>query len=76
MPDYATLTPAEFKEARQTLGLDALQAADMLRFAATSDQARRNAISRVETGRAPLSPERTELLRAYLAGYRPADWPG
>ena len=69
------MTPDQFKQARQSLGLSAVEAARVLRFGASSDQAARNAISRIETGVRDLDAARAELLRAYLTGYRPDDWP-
>ena len=63
------MTPAEFREARQTLGLDQSQEADVLGYGA---QAR---ISEIERGARAPSASVLRLLRAYLDGYRPADWP-
>ena len=63
------MTPAQFKEARQSLGLTPPQAADLLGYGS------RTRISEVEHGRKAASASVILLLRAYLAGYRPADWP-
>ena len=63
------MTPAEFRQARQTLGLDQTQAAALLGY---SSQAR---ISEVERGIRNPGESVTRLLRAYLDGYRPNDWP-
>lgn len=69
------MTPAQFKQARLTLGLSTTQMADMLRRNASTPNAGRNYISRVETGRAPIVPLVAAMVRAYLSGYRPGDWP-
>ena len=69
------MTPAEFKEARQTLGLSAVQLVAMLRRPVSSDQAARNFVSKCERGVMPVPADTAELLRAYLWGYRPDDWP-
>lgn len=62
------MTPAEFKLARQTLGLSADQAAMVLDYGA------RSRIYELEGGTA--IPARVErLMRLYLAGVRPDDWP-
>jgi transcriptional regulator with XRE-family HTH domain len=63
------MNPAEFKEARQSLGLDQRQAADLLGYG--------NAvrISEIEVGKRNPSASVLRLLAAYVDGYRPADWP-
>jgi len=63
------MTPAELKAARRTLGLTAKQMAALMDMTVEG-------VYRVEsaTGRKP--PVRyVKLLQAYLAGYRPDDWP-
>lgn len=69
------MTPAEIKQARQALGLSAIEFARALRFSSASEQGLRNRTSEIETGRNPIDAARAELLRAYLSGYRPNDWP-
>lgn len=67
------MTPSEIKEARQSLGLSQKQMADMLD---TDPRVIRSveAPDGATTHRAPaVRVER--LLRAYMAGYRPDDWP-
>ena len=64
------MTPAQFKQARQSLGLDPVQAARLLGYGS------RSRISEIENGRRNPSEAVVMLLRAYLAGYRPDDWPG
>lgn len=67
------MTPAQLREARHTLGLSVAQMADMLDTDPLSirrmemDQDRK-------TARAP-APRMIRLMVAYLAGYRPDDWP-
>lgn len=64
------MTPEEFKQARLSLGLTRQSDA-----AALLGYSRQASISDIETGRAPPSPAAVRLLRAYLDGYRPDDWP-
>lgn len=67
------MTPDEIKAARHQLGLSLAQLADLLD---TDPQT----IRRLEldpedsTARKP-APRMVRLIRAYLEGYRPADWP-
>ena len=63
------MTPAEFREARQTLGLNQSQMAAMLGYNASSR------ISEVEAGRRPLPVEKLWLMQAYLGGWRHEEWP-
>lgn len=56
-------------ESRKALGLTQEQAAKMLGYGAKSR------ISEVETGARNASESVLRLLRAYIDGYRPADWP-
>lgn len=62
------MTPAELKQARQSLGLDQHQMAAMLGLGAQTR------ISEIENGK-PTSQSVIRLMRAYVAGYRPDDWP-
>lgn len=63
------MTPTEFREARQKLGLDQVQAAKLLGYGAAPR------ISEIERGTRAPGASVVRLLRAYLDGYRPADWP-
>lgn len=63
------MTPAELKQARKTLGLTPQQMADMLGYGA------KTRISEIENGKANPSAAVIRLLHAYVAGYRPSDWP-
>jgi len=63
------MTPTEFKEARQSLGLDQMQTAQMLGLS------RKASVSDMERGAKAITDQTARLMRAYIAGYRPADWP-
>jgi DNA-binding transcriptional regulator YiaG len=67
------MTPDQLKQARQSLGLTQSQLAAMLD---TDPRAVRAMESDPSTSkhRKP-APRMVRLLRAYLAGYRPDDWP-
>jgi len=62
------MTPAAFKAARLSLGLTAAQAAPLFGL---GDQAR---IYNIEAG-ATVPGWHARLMRAYLDGCRPDDWP-
>jgi transcriptional regulator with XRE-family HTH domain len=65
------MTPDEFKDIRMLLGLTQAELARVLGYA------HRNGVAILENAasgrRASAQVER--LMRAYEAGYRPADWP-
>ena len=63
------MTPAEFKQARQSLGLTQTQAATLLGYGNATR------ISEIENGQRNAGAAVVQLLRAYLDGYRPKDWP-
>jgi transcriptional regulator with XRE-family HTH domain len=63
------MTPAAIREARKTLGLTQSQFADLIGY---NDKA---AVSALEAGTRNPSATVILLIRAYLAGYRPPDWP-
>jgi transcriptional regulator with XRE-family HTH domain len=63
------MTPSEIRQARKSLGLT--QAA----FAAVIGYQDKTAVSAIEAGARNPSPQVILLIRAYLAGYRPPDWP-
>jgi len=69
MSSLPQMSAFEVSEARRRLGLSQEQLAYMLGFE------RRHALSSVETGARPLRAPQQRLLEAYLAGYRPEDWP-
>lgn len=66
-------TGPTFREARQELGLTPLQMLAVLGMKATPSM--RSHISQMETGKKAINPAAARLLRAYLSGYRPIDWP-
>ena len=67
------MTPTELKEARQSLGLSVSQLAEMLETDAQS--IRRMEMSQdCSTHRFP-APRMQRLIKAYVDGYRPDDWP-
>lgn len=63
------MTPNEIRDALKTLGLTQRQAAPLLGY---GDQSR---ISDLVCGREKPGAAVVLLLRAYLDGYRPPDWP-
>ena len=67
------MTPAEIKHARHTLGLSV---ADLARLLDTDAQSirRMEQSEGASTFRRP-APRMIRLIRAYLDGYRPTDWP-
>jgi transcriptional regulator with XRE-family HTH domain len=64
------MTPAELRKARHSLGLTQLQAARMLGYGAATR------VAELERGARAPGESVVRLLRAYLDGYRPSDWPG
>lgn len=63
------IAPSEFKRMRLSLGLTQAEAARLLGYSAATR------ISEVENGRAKPGASTVLLLEAYVAGYRPEDWP-
>ena len=63
------MTPSELKQSRQSLGLTQAQLAPLLGY---GDKTR---ISELEVGTREPGGSVVLLMRAYLAGYRPKDWP-
>lgn len=64
------MTPAEIKAARQKLGLTQAGLARVLGYSTPRK------VSDIETGQKKPSASVVRLLRAFLDGYRPDDWPG
>lgn len=64
------MTPAEIRTARQQLGLTQAGLARMLGYSS------RTRVCDLEAGRKVPSESVLRLLRAFLDGYRPDDWPG
>lgn len=67
------MTPHEFGEARRKLGLSCSQLARLLDTDAQTVR-RYEMDEDAATARKP-APRVVRLMRAYLAGYRPDDWP-
>jgi transcriptional regulator with XRE-family HTH domain len=63
------MTPADFRAARLSLGLTQAQLAAVMGY---SGQSR---IAEIETGARNPSHAAQRLMDAYVAGYRPDDWP-
>ncbi|MEH0076049.1 helix-turn-helix transcriptional regulator [Pannonibacter sp. Pt2] len=67
------MTPDQIRSARDVLGLTQHQMAVVLGFE-DHEHTRQN-VAKLERGTKSLDTARIRLLQAYLAGYRPADWP-
>lgn len=65
------MTPAEIKQARASLGLTQDQLAAVVGIGARGKQT----VSAWERGVFAPSAQTARLIRAYLDGYRPEDWP-
>ena len=63
------MTPTDIRAARKSLGLTQAQMVPLLGYASQS------ALSNAETGKSDPNGAVVRLLRAYLDGYRPDDWP-
>lgn len=64
------MTPAEISAARATLGLTQAQLAAVMGLRGQA------AVSEWEAGKRSPSGQSERLIRSYLSGYRPDDWPG
>lgn len=62
------MTPAEIQQARQSLGLSQIQLGALMGV-------RGQTVSEWERDVRSPSDTAQRLMRAYLDGYRPADWP-
>jgi DNA-binding transcriptional regulator YiaG len=67
------MTPEEIKEARQTLGLTQSQLGQVLDTDASTIR-KMEQDPKHSTFRKP-APRMVRLIKAYLKGHRPADWP-
>lgn len=63
------MTPTEAKEARTALGLSQTQLAEVMGLRG------KQTVSEWERGARQPDGQSVRLIQAYLAGYRPADWP-
>lgn len=66
------MTPKQMARARERLGLTLEAMATMLGYQGTQ---RRQMQYDLETGRREIREPQRRLVEAYLAGYRPPDWP-
>lgn len=66
------MTPDQLARARKRLGLTLEQMASVLGY--EGEHAKSQA-HHMETGRREIRPAQRRLIEAYLAGYRPKDWP-
>lgn len=66
------MTPIEIHKARIRLGLTLAQMARMLGY---QGENLRQMMFDLESGRRPVRDPQRRLAEAYLAGYRPPDWP-
>lgn len=66
------MTPDEFAQARQKLGL---RNADLARMLGVAESRATKTFYDWRHGFYPLDAAKARLLRAYLDGYRPPDWP-
>lgn len=66
------MQPDQIKEARLSLGLTQSELGRMLGYQGANIRVQ---MDDLETGRRPLRGCQERLLRAYLEGYRPQDWP-
>ena len=66
------MTPADLALARKRLGLTLEQMGHMLGYGGSQI---RSMVHRLEIGRREIRPAQRRLVEAYLAGYRPQDWP-
>lgn len=66
------MNPKDMARARERLGLTLEQMATMLGYSGVQ---RRQMQYDLETGRREIREPQRRLMQAYIAGYRPADWP-
>jgi len=66
------MTPDQLAQARKRLGLTLSELGDMLGYQGAH---RRGMVHDLETGRRLIREPQRRLIEAYLAGYRPGDWP-
>lgn len=66
------MTPQQINTARKLLGLTLEQMATLLGY---QGRQRRQMQYDLETGRRDIREPQRRLVEAYLAGYRPSDWP-
>lgn len=67
------MTPQQLIRARDRLG--GLTQAELARLLGYDGEAGRAQICLMESGQRTIRPAQERLIRAYLDGYRPKDWP-
>ena len=68
------MTPQELQEARETLRLSLSEMGAMLGYTGKRENITQQ-VWRLENGVRPIRPIIARLVRGYLSGYRPDDWP-
>ena len=66
------MTPQDLKQARLKLGLTLSECAKLLGY--DGNHANQQ-LRRMESGERDIRPAQERLIKAYLDGYRPDDWP-
>ena len=66
------MTPQQLKQARQALGLSARLFGHMIGYSGPSAA---RMVYNLEQGDRTIRNAQIRLIEAYLAGYRPPDWP-
>lgn len=66
------MTPEQFRKARHKLGLTLEQMGTMLGYEPDSAKSH---VHHMEAGKRGVHGYHERLVRAYLEGYRPKDWP-
>ncbi len=66
------MTPIQLQKARRKLGLTLSELAAVLGYRGSEA---RSQVHHMETGRRPIREPQRRLIEAYMAGYRPDDWP-
>lgn len=66
------MTPDQLAKSRKKLGLTLEQCAQMLGYEGENAKSQ---VHHLETGRREIRPAQRRLMEAYLAGWRPDDWP-
>ena len=66
------MSPSDLSETRRKLGLTLSEMATLLGYQGSE---RRQQCADLESGRRAIREPQRRLVEAYLAGYRPRDWP-
>ncbi len=68
------MTPAQISEARKSLGLTQYDFGRLLGYTGNRNSVQAM-VWTIEVGKKRLRDPQRRLIQAYLAGYRPDDWP-